>query len=233
MVELILDTLREAWTNYLHAIRAFLPRVLATLSIIVAGWVLALVLGWLTRKVLAWVRFDAIAERTGAAELLRKAELPPAHRLAGSVVFWVVFLGFLISGIDALGFRGVEGLMVDFVHFIPRLVVGLVVFVAGLLVANFVWRATLIAAVNAKLSSARLVAGAVRVLLIVLTATMALEQIGVARTVVLTAFAIAFGAIMLAGAIAFGIAGGAIARRILEEQLANRPRPERDGMSHL
>jgi len=233
MAELILDTLREAWTNYLHAIRAFLPRVLATLSIIVAGWVLALALGWLTRKFLGWVRFDALAERTGAAELLRKAELPPAHRLAGSVVFWVVFLGFLISGIDALGFRGVEGLMVDFVRFIPRLVVGLVVFVAGLLVANFVWRATLIAAVNAKLSSARLVAGAVRVLLIVLTATMALEQIGVARTVVLTAFAIAFGAIMLAAAIAFGIAGGAIARRIIEEQLANRPRPERDGVSHL
>jgi len=233
MAELILDTLREAWTNYLHAIRAFLPRVLATLSIIAAGWLLALALAAITRKVLAWLRFDALAERTGTADLLRKAELPAAHRVAGSVVFWVVLVGFLISGIDALGFRGMEGLMVDFVHFIPQLVVGVVVLVAGLLVANFVWRATLIAAVNAKLSSARLIAGAVRVLLIVLTATMALEQIGVARTVVITAFAIAFGAIMLAGSIAFGIAGGGIARRILEEQLARRPPGERDGISHL
>jgi hypothetical protein len=233
MAETILDTLREAWTNYLHAIRAFLPRVLATLSIIAAGFLLALALRAATRKILAWVRFDALAERSGAAELLRKAELPPAHRLAGSVVFWLVFVGFLISGIDALGFRGVEGLMVDFVHFIPSLVVGLVVLVVGLLVANFVWRATLIAAVNAKLSAARLLAGAVRVLLVVLTSTMALEQVGVARTVVLTAFAIAFGAVMLAGAIAFGIAGGGLARRVLEEQLGGRPRPERDGMSHL
>jgi hypothetical protein len=62
---------------------------------------------------------------------------------------------------------------------------------------------------------------------------MAREQIGIARTVVLTAFAMAFGAVMLAAAIAFGIAGAGLARRVVEEQLAVREKPRADSMSHL
>lgn len=233
MGELIVETLAEAWTNYLTTLRAFLPRLLATLSLVVAGWLVAALLGYATRKVLGWVRFDALAERSGTAELLRKAELPPAHRLTGSVVFWLVFAGFVLSGIDALGFRGVGGLMSEFMYFVPRLAAAFVVLVVGLLVANFAWRATLIAAVNARLPSARLAAGAVRVLLVVLTAAMSLEQIGVARSVVLTAFAIAFGAVMLTGAIAFGVAGGGVARRLLDEWLAARREKGPEGLSHL
>ena len=233
MGDLILQTLGEAWTNYLATIRAFLPRLLATASLVLAGWLLGLLLGLVTRKVLGWLRFDAVAERTGAADLLRRAELPPAHRLAGATVFWVVFLGFVLSGIDALGFRGVQGLMADFTRFVPRLVVAFVVLVVGLLVSNFAWRATLIAAVNAKLAPARIVAGTVRLLLVALTVTMTLEQIGVARAVVLTAFAIAFGSVMLAIAIAVGVGASGLARRLLEEHLASRDAKGPEGLSHL
>jgi len=233
MLELIVETLTEAWTNYLSTLRAFLPRLLATVSLVLAGWLLAVLFGYATRKVLGWVRFDALVERSGTAELLRKAELPTAHRLAGSAVFWLVLVGFVLSGIDALGFRGVGGLMSDFMRFVPRLVVAFAVLVVGFVIANFAWRATLIAAVNAKLPSPRLVAGAVHVLLVALTAAMTLEQIGVARAVVLTAFAITFGAVMLSGAIAFGIAGGGVARRLLEEWLAARREKGPEGLSHL
>ena len=62
---------------------------------------------------------------------------------------------------------------------------------------------------------------------------MALEQIAVAKTIVLTAFAIAFGAVMLGLAIAFGIGGGNVARRILEQQFPEREQRESDRISHL
>jgi hypothetical protein len=62
---------------------------------------------------------------------------------------------------------------------------------------------------------------------------MALEQIGVAKAVVPTAFAITFGAVMLGLAIAFGIGGGGLARRILEQQFTEREGTDTDGSSHL
>jgi hypothetical protein len=233
MADMFLGILRETWTNYARTARAFLPRVLAMLSIVLVGWLLALVMAFLTRKVLGWIRLERLSERTGTAELLKRAELPPANRLAGTVVFWLVFVGFLLSGLDALGFQGVEGLFSDFVRFIPRLIVGVLVLLVGFLVANFAWRACLLAGVNANLAGARLLAGGVRVLIVVLTAAMALDQIGIARGVVLTAFAIGFGAVMLAVAIAFGIAGAGLARRLVEQQFAGKDKPTSDGMSHL
>jgi hypothetical protein len=100
-------------------------------------------------------------------------------------------------------------------------------------VANFAWRATLLAAVNARIPSPRLLSGAVRWLILILAGAMALEQIAVARTVVLTALAIAFGAVMLGIAIAFGLGGRGIARRILEHQFPERERSGVDEISHL
>jgi hypothetical protein len=233
MAEMFLEILRDTWTNYASAARAFLPRVLATLSIVLVGWLLALLFGLLTRKVLGWIRLERLSERTGTADLLKKADLPPANRLAGTVVFWLVFVGFLLSGLDALGFRGVDGLFSDFVRFIPRLVVAVLVLIVGFLVANFAWRACLLAGVNANLTGSRLLAGGVRVLIVVLTAAMALEQIGIARGVVLAAFAITFGAVMLSVAIAFGIAAAGLARRLVEEQFVAKDKSGPDSMSHL
>jgi hypothetical protein len=153
--------------------------------------------------------------------------------LAGAVVFWLVFVGFLLSGIDVLGLTALQGLVAGFGTFVPRLVVALAILVVGLVVANFAWRATLLAAVNARIGSPRLLSNAVRALILILAVAMALEQIAVAQTVVLTAFAIAFGAVMAGLAIAFGIGGGNLARRFLEQQFPERPPADSDRVSHL
>jgi hypothetical protein len=62
---------------------------------------------------------------------------------------------------------------------------------------------------------------------------MALEQIAVAQTVVLTAFAIAFGAVMIGLAIAFGIGGAGLAKRFLDQQFPERKAADSDTVSHL
>ena len=148
-------------------------------------------------------------------------------------MFWLVWLGFLLSGIDVLGFTSLQGLLVSFWAFVPRLMLAVAILVVGFVVANFAWRATLLAAVNARVPSPRLLSGGVRWLILILTGAMALEQIAVARTVVLTAFAIAFGALSLAVAIAFGIGGGGIAKRILEHQFPEQRGSSADEISHL
>jgi hypothetical protein len=233
MAEAITNALRETGYTYLAALHAFLPRVLATVSIVIVGWLIAVILRTLTRKVLALVRFNTVAQRAGAADVLRKAELPAADVLVARIVFWVVFLGFLVSSLDALGFKGVEGLLAEFLRFIPRLLVAVAILVLGLLAANFAWRATLLAAVNANLPSARLVSSVVRLMIVAMVAAMALEQLAVARTVVLTAFAISFGAVMLALAIAVGIGAGPTARRIIEQHFTRREGGDDDAGAHL
>jgi hypothetical protein len=233
MAQMIADTVAQAWLNFLHSVELYLPRVLATLSIIIVGWMIAALLRIVTRWLLRGIRFDALSERMGVASVLKGADLPPASVLAGSIVFWLVLIGFLLSGIDVLGLTALQGLVLGFGAFVPRLVVALAILVVGLVVANFAWRATLLTAVNARMASPRLLSNAVRLLIVILAVTMALEQIAVAQTVVLTAFAIAFGAVMIGLAIAFGIGGASLARRFLEQQFPERPPADPDRVSHL
>jgi hypothetical protein len=230
---MIANAIRQAGTNFVESLALFLPRVVTTLAIILVGWLIAMLLRTLVRSFLGWVRINVAAERFGVGPLLRTADLPPADALVGAIVFWLVWLGFLLSGIDVLGFESLQGLVESFWAFVPRLLLAVLILVVGFVVANFAWRATLLAAVNARVPSPRLLSGAVRWLILILTGAMALEQIAVARTVVLTAFAIAFGALSLAVAIAFGIGGGGIAKRILEHQFPEQQRSSADEISHL
>ena len=87
--------------------------------------------------------------------------------------------------------------------------------------------------VRARLPGARLLSGALRLLVIAIGVVMALEQLGMATAVVLTAFAIAFGALMLGLAIAFGLGGRDAARQLLEQHLRPREGREDDPTPHL
>jgi hypothetical protein len=228
MARSIADVLRTAWQEFLSGVELFLPHLLAMLSLVLVGWLVAWVLSFVLRHVLRLVKFDVLADRLGATNLLKKVAMPAASDVLASLVFWLVWAAFLLSSLGALGFSGMDSLAGDFVAFMPRLGVGIVILVVGLVAANFAWRATLLAAVNSSLPSARLLSGSVRWLIVALTVAMALEQIGVAKTIMLTAFAIAFGAVMLGVAIAIGIGGGPVARRLIERQF---PEPPRGGES--
>ena len=233
MAEAILSTLGETWSGYVEGLRVVIPRLLAMLSVVAAGWIVAALARAVVGRALSWLRLARLAERTGTAELLRKAELPPAERLAASVVFWVLFVGFLLAGLDALGFRTLQAMRAEVVALAPRLVGALAILGAGLFAANVLWRVVLLAAVNAGWPSPRLVGGAIHFLTVTVAVAMALDHVGLARPIVLTAFAIVVGAVMLALAIAVGVGCGPLVRRIVDERLPGRAQPPSDGSSHL
>jgi hypothetical protein len=165
--------------------------------------------------------------------MLRVAEMPTADLLIARIVFWIVWAGFIVSAVDTLQFAPFQGLVREFFAFVPRILVALLVLALGFLVGNFVWRATLLASVNAGMPAARLLSGTLRLLVIAIAVAMALEQLRLATTVVLTAFAITFGALMLGLALAFGLGGRDAAKQLLEQRLKARERPEPDTTSHL
>jgi hypothetical protein len=234
MGQTILRTLQETWAGYVAALSLALPRLLAMASVLLAGYLIAAAARFVIVRLLRIVRFSRFAERSGTAELLRKAELPPAERLLGSVLFWLLFAVFVLAGVDAaLGIETLGSLRGELIVLVPRLVTSLAILAMGLVLANVVWRIVLLAAVNAGWPSARLTGGLVHALLVILAVAMALDHLRVARSVVVAAFTIAFGAVLLAVAIAVGVGAGPLVRRLLEERMASRKRPGDDSSSHL
>jgi Conserved TM helix len=233
MIQEIADALVQSWNNFAEAFVLFVPRLVAASIIFAGGFIVALLVRRVTQRVLAALQFDRLTLRSGANEMLRAAELPTAEVLIAKILFWIVLLGFTVSAVDTLQFGPFQGLMQEFFRFVPRFLVALLVLSLGLLVSNFLWRATLLASVNAGLPGARLLSGVLRVLVMAVGVVMALEQIGLATNVVLTAFAITFGALMLGLAIAFGLGGRDAAKMLLEEQLRAKRERDNDAAPHL
>ena len=233
MIQQIADALVQSWRNFASAFALFVPRLVAAIIIFAGGLVVALTARKLIHRMLVWFRLERLSLRSGASEMLRMADMPTAELLIAKIVFWIVWIGFIVSAVDTLQFAPFQGLVQEFFRFVPRFLVALLVFTLGFLIGNFLWRATLLAAVNVGLLGARLLAGALRILVIAIGVVMALEQLGLATAVVLTAFAITFGALMLGAAIAFGLGGRDAAKQLIERQLRSSKDRDSDATPHL
>src|ERR1700680_465681 len=221
MRQAILQGLEQAYTNLVHMIADFLPRFLVMLIIIVLGLLVAFLLKYILRGVLSLTKLDRVSEEAGASRILRSAHLPSMTVLLSRSVFWVTWLGFILVGLSVLGVAGLQGQMSRLLQFLPEVFVGILILFLGLMTANFLSRAALLAAVNAGYPSPRILSGSIRFVIWILAISMTLEELGVARETVISAFSIIFGALMLGLAIAFGLGGQDLARKSLERHLGN------------
>jgi Conserved TM helix len=233
MIQEIANALGQSWRNFATAFVLFVPRLVAAAIIFAGGFLISLVVRRGIQRLMAWLHADRLAQRTGASEMLRRADMPTAEALIAKIVFWIVWIGFIVSAVDTLQLEPFQGLVEEFFRFVPRFLAALLVLALGFLLGNFLWRATLLASVNAGLPGARLLSGALRIVVIAIGVVMALEQLGLASAVVLTAFAITFGAIMLGLAIAFGLGGREAAKQLLEQQLQAKRERDADAAPHL
>jgi len=234
MWEMIMGELDHAMQELARSFAHLLPRLLAMLIIALLGWVIAYGLKVILRGILRIVKFDRLSDNAGTTQLLNKLALPSSSELLSRVVFWVVWLGFILLGVQVLGIVGLQEYISRFFLFLPRLFVALFIVFFGLVAASFFSRAALLAAVNADSPSPRLLATLIRTIIVIFAVTMAFEQLGLAERTILVAFAIAFGALMLGLAIAFGMGGRDLAKDFLERRfLKEKQEQKQDELSPL
>jgi hypothetical protein len=210
-----------------------LPRVVAMVAFIAIGLAVAWLVMAALRLVLTWVKFNSLFARAGVSQALTHAALPTPTEMVARLAFWVLWIAFILLGLDALQIPALELEIAGLFGVLPQVIVAIIILFAGMLVANFVARAALLAAINANSPSPRLISVLVRFIIIALTVTMALERIGLGRGVVLIAFTTLFGSIMLGLALAFGLGGRDLARQVLERRFFQEKKEEDQGISHL
>jgi hypothetical protein len=221
MRQTILQGLEQAYGNLVHMIADFLPRFLVMLIIIVLGLLIAFALKYILRLVLSLTKLDRVSEEAGASRILRIAHLPSMTALLSRSIFWLTWFGFILIGLSVLGVASLQEQISRLFQFLPEVFVGILILFLGLLTANFLSRTALLAAVNAGYRSAKILSWAIRFLIWILTISMTLEELGVARQTVISAFSIILGALMFGLAIAFGFGGQDLAREALEKYLGN------------
>ncbi len=235
MTEFWQDLVWTALRGMAAKVVAVLPGILAMVTLVALG----AFLGWMVRIALTRlsraVDFDRRGEAWGLSGALARAGIRrPPSQVLGLLSFWGLFAVFATMGIDALALPGAPGATGLMVQLLPRLLAAILILVVGWLVANFLGQGVLIAAVNAGIAEARLLARAARWAVLLFAFATTLTQLGIGKEMVLVAFAIPFGGLIFALALAFGLGGRILAREILERRLRREREPHpRETITHL
>jgi hypothetical protein len=227
----------DVWSGLLQVrerLLAVIPGVLVFLTLLVVG----LLLGWLVRAAVSRIGraigVDRLFERWGVASSLRRSGIMrEPSEVVGHVCFWAIFILFASVGVDRLALPGAPGATAMLVAFLPPLFAGVLILLVGWLVANFLTQGVLIAAVNARLPEARLLARGVYWSVLLFAVATALTHVGIGKEMVLVAFGVTFGGVVFALALAFGLGGRNIARHILERRLRRESPPPQERITHL
>ena len=212
------EALRASLVGILNSLTAVLPKLLGFAAVLIVGWILSSLVAKGVAALLNAVRFDELARRSGIAEFVRRmAVRTDSTGVIASVAKWFIRLITLVVAFDLLGLPAVSGVLQQLLLWLPNLAVALVVLVIGGLAANALSRIVRGATTGAGFVNPELLATATRVAIWAFAVVVAVNQLGVATTLVNALLYGLVGALALATGLAFGLAGRDRAAQLLDE----------------
>ena len=195
-----------------------IPKIIGFAVIVVVGWLLSSLVEKGIASLLRAVKFNDLANRSGLGGFVSKMGTnTDAAGMFGLVVKWFIRLIALVVAFDALGLPAVSQVLQQLLLWLPNLIVALMVLVIGGLAANALHSLVRGATAQAGLGNPDLLANIARGAVWVFAIVVAVNQIGIATTLVNTLFMGVVGALSLALGLAFGLGGretaGAIVSR--------------------
>lgn len=209
-------SLVASFTSAMSLFFAAIPRVMGFFVVVIIGWIVSVLLAKAVALVLRKVRFNQLSEYSGFADFVSKtgAETDSAGLIA-SIAKWFVRLIVLVVAFDALGLPAVSEVLRDLLLWLPNLAVALVVLVIGGLASNSVSKLVRGATAEADFDNPDFLAKLAAISVWAFAVVVAVNQIGVATTLVNTLFMAIVGAIALALGLAFGLGGRETAAEIV------------------
>ena len=211
------DALRASLTGALDTFLSAIPRIVGFAVVLIVGWIVASLLGRGVEALLHAVRFNDLARRSGFAGFVQKMGIrDDSAGVIASIVKWFVRLITLVVAFDTLGLPAVSGVLQQLLLWLPNLVVALVVLVIGGLAANALSQLVRGTTAEAGFSNPNMLATVAKVAVWGFTIVVAVNQLGIATTLINTLLVGIVGAFTIAFGLAFGLGGRDRAAQLLD-----------------
>jgi hypothetical protein len=187
---------------------AAVPRILGFVVILLVGWFVASLIAKAVGALLRAVRFNDLAQRAGFTGFVKKMGVDSdASGFLADLAKWFVRLIVLVVAFDALGLPAVSDVLRQLLLWLPNLVVAMVVLVLAGLAAEALGNLLRASTAQAGFQNPEVLARVAKVAVWAFAIVVAVNQIGVATTLVNTIVMATVGALALALGLAFGLGG--------------------------
>ena len=210
----IKDAFMNSFGTMFNNVSGFLPKLLSALIILIIGYFIAKIFKNVLVRILRAVKFNDLADKVGINGFMSKAGLKSdASGMLGKMGYWMIMLTTLILFFNGLGLPEVSGLLQSAVAYIPRILVGCILLIVGMYIADFLRDLAVAALKGGGFESPNLVGNIVYFGVTFLVVSMVLDQVGIGGDIVNTLVTSVLGGVSLATAIAFGLGGRDWARK--------------------
>ena len=183
------NNLENLFLDFGKQIINYLPSLLGGIILLLIGWFV----GWLAKRIfiqlLVILRFERLFIRLQWRRALSKADIRYAvFNLIGNIIFFIVFLIFLNSALDAMKLTILSNLIQQGVIFIPKLIVALFIFGIGWVIAGRVSNSVYISLLKEDVTHYSIISRFVKFIAVFFFAAMALVELNISSEIVIIGF---------------------------------------------
>jgi len=202
--DLLVISFQQVWGQFI----GFVPSLLGAILIFIVGLIVAAGLGSLVERLVGMLKVDKALARAGVEEYIERSGLRlNTGRFLGQIVYWFMVITFLLAASDLLGFFALSSFLEQVLLYIPQVVVGVLIMLVTVVVANFLRKVVKASVMSARLHAANFLGTITWYAVIIFGLATSLAQLGLDVTILNTLITGIIAMLAIAGGIAFGLGG--------------------------
>jgi hypothetical protein len=211
------EALRASLAGALNTFLSAIPRIIGFALVLIVGWIISSLFARGVEALLHAVKFNDLARRSGFADFVQKMGVKDdSSGVIASIVKWFVRLITLVVAFDTLGLPAVSNVLQQLLLWLPNLIVALVVLVIGGLAAKALSQLVRGTTAQAGFTNPDMLATVAKVAVWGFAIIVAVNQLGIATTLINTLLIGLVGAFSIAFGLAFGLGGRDRAAQMLD-----------------
>lgn len=191
-----LDSTATPIVTMMNGLMAYLPNIIAALLVLIIGLFIAKIVKELVYPLIKKAKLNEWLEKIGV-----KSKIDAADILA-TTIYIVIAIVFVVEALNTLQLEILSKVGGAITAYLPYALSAFLVLAIALILGKYIESIMV-----SKFKSNKTIALITRIVITVVGTFMALDQLGIAKTTVNSAFIIVLGGVMVAVALAFGLGG--------------------------
>ena len=132
-LSLMTDTLIKLWGQFVEII----PNFVGALVIFIVGFIIAKIVSRVVLKLLEKIQIDKFGEKLAEIDIFQKANLKiKLSKIFSKIIYYFLLLFFMVAASDVLNMPAISSLVTGMFNLIPKLIVGFIILIFGILLAD-------------------------------------------------------------------------------------------------
>lgn len=217
--DIAMDSLTTMWLE----ITKVFPNIIGALIVAIIGWLITKIVIRIIKKVLKLAKANKLDEKLNEIEIVEGKQLNfDTVEVVSKFVKWLMYIMIIIMASDIMGLEIISNKISELLGYLPQLFTALVIFILGLLFANFVKNGLKSLFESMDLSGGKMISQVVFFLLLTFIAVTALNQAGIDTAIITSNITMIMAAFLLAFAIAFGLGAKHVVGKLMHTFYARK-----------